>query len=709
MNTLLRARSFLLVLLIVAFVQPLPAQEGDNAAKEAELLKVLQSGAPADKAIACKQLTIYGSEKAVPELAKLLADEQLASWARIALEAIPGPAADEALRASLESLDGKLLVGAINSLGVRRDAGAVEALASRLQHESADVALASAVALGRIGSVEAAAALQPVLSAESAAQRAAAAEGCIYCAEQLLARGSDKAAADLYDKVRAAEVPKPRKLEATRGAIVARGAAGVPLLVEQLNSPDKQFMQIALGVARELPGAEFDEALAGELAQAKPDRAALLMYALADRKLASIPAGVVKAAASGEKQVRIAALDLIGRRGSAANLAALLPLAADADAEVAQAAKEALVKLPGDDVNEAITARLSQTDSKTFPILIALVGERRIDAVAPLKKALADPQKKVRLAALAALGETVGQKDLAVLIEQVVSPKQADQAEEAQQALQAACIRMPDREACAAELTAAMQKAPLATKARLLEILGAMQGKKALDTIAVAVKGNNELLIDTGSRVLGDWMSVDAAPVLLDVAQKSENNKYKIRALRGYLRFARQFPMPARDRAEMCEQALAAAIRAEERQLVLEVLERYPSGDTLRLAAKAAANPAMKQEANRVAAAIAQKLGGPSASVPELLAVAGREPMKIEVLKAVYGSGDQQRDVTELLQQQVGNSPLVGLPKPTYNDNFGGDPAPNAKKTLHVQYTINGKPGEVSLAENAPLILPLPK
>ncbi|HXY36116.1 MAG TPA: hypothetical protein VEI07_17910, partial [Planctomycetaceae bacterium] len=66
--------------------------------KEADLIKILQSDAPkAKKADACKDLAVYGSPKAVPELARLLSDAQLASWARIALEAIPGPASDTAL------------------------------------------------------------------------------------------------------------------------------------------------------------------------------------------------------------------------------------------------------------------------------------------------------------------------------------------------------------------------------------------------------------------------------------------------------------------------------------------------------------------------------------------------------------------------------------------------------------------------------------
>src|SRR3954469_2361504 len=64
---------------------------------ERELIEILQSKPKPEKAIACKQLATVGTKVCVPELAKLLSDEQLSSWSRIALEAIPGPAADAAL------------------------------------------------------------------------------------------------------------------------------------------------------------------------------------------------------------------------------------------------------------------------------------------------------------------------------------------------------------------------------------------------------------------------------------------------------------------------------------------------------------------------------------------------------------------------------------------------------------------------------------
>src|SRR5438045_760140 len=115
--------------LFLALSQPsigVAASTESAAEKQRKLIAILQSDAPPqDKAIPCKQLAIYGDKAAVPALAPLLANKDLASWARIALEAIPGPEADQALRAGVPKLQGDLLIGAINSIGVRRDAKAV--------------------------------------------------------------------------------------------------------------------------------------------------------------------------------------------------------------------------------------------------------------------------------------------------------------------------------------------------------------------------------------------------------------------------------------------------------------------------------------------------------------------------------------------------------------------------------------------------------
>ena len=138
--------------------------------QEAKLIAVLQSNAaPQEKAITCKRLAICGTKAAVPALAALLADEQLASWARIGLEAIPDPAVDAALRDAAGKLQGKLQIGVINSIGKRRDAKAVAWLSQKLKDADPALVSAAAAALGRIGGEPAAQALGQALAGASAA------------------------------------------------------------------------------------------------------------------------------------------------------------------------------------------------------------------------------------------------------------------------------------------------------------------------------------------------------------------------------------------------------------------------------------------------------------------------------------------------------------------------------------------------------------
>lgn len=699
-----------LAALIVTADASARAAEDQSASSEKELLEVLRSDAPAaDKAITCKRLAIYGSNAAVPELAKLLPDPQLSSWARIALEAIPGPEADEALRQAAGLLEGKLLVGTINSIGVRRDAGAVSPLTARLQDKNAEVASAAAVALGRIGNPAATKALRAALAAAPAEVRSAVAEGCVLCAERLHAEGKSAEAVEVYDEVRKSDVPKQRMIEATRGAILARNQQGVPLLLETLRSPDKGLFQLALGTAREFPGGEIDKALAAELGEAKPERAALIIVAMADRPETVVLPAILNAAGKGPKPVRLAAATALGRVGDASCLSTLLEAALDADPRLSQAAKESLAGLAGEEVDAQIVALLSKAEGKSYPLLIELVGMRRIDAVPDLLKALNHSDQEVRSAALTALGKTVALDRLSVLVLRVVAPRYPQDAPVAQQALRVASIRMPDREACAAEIAKALPRSPAGAKSILLEILGDVGGTRALQTLAAAAKSDDPELQDAGSRVLGKWNGVDAAPVLLDLAKSAPQAKYQIRALRGYIGLARKFTMPEPQRVQMCRMALDAARQTAEQKLVLDVLEIHPSIEGLKLAVEAMQVSELKQDASRAVLVISQKVGRKADEVSQLLSKAGFEKVKLEIIKAEYGAGSTFKDVTEVLRKYAGDLPLISLPASSYNANFGGDPLPGSVKQLKIRYRLNGKAGEAAFAENALIILPMPK
>mgnify|MGYP001583437061 FL=1 len=118
-------------------------------AKLIAILKDPQASAYA-KAKACQRLAVVGDKTAVPALAALLTDPQLSHYARFGLEPIPDPAVEEALRAALGKVQGKLLVGVINSIGYRKDTKALPALAKLLQDADPEVAQAANAALARV-------------------------------------------------------------------------------------------------------------------------------------------------------------------------------------------------------------------------------------------------------------------------------------------------------------------------------------------------------------------------------------------------------------------------------------------------------------------------------------------------------------------------------------------------------------------------------
>lgn len=614
----------------------------EASAKEAELLALLRSDAPkAEKAIACKNLAIYGSGEAIVELAKLLPDPQLSSWARIALEAIPGQASDEALRQAAKSLQDsqqyRLLVGTINSIGIRQDEQAVDLLTEKLNQASflgsqdsamtsADIRSAAAVALGHIGNAAATQSLKAALLTVPVNVRSAVAEGCVLCAEKLNAAGDSVAATEIYDAIRNTDLPMQRIIEATRGAILARQQDGIPLLIETFQSPNEKLFQLALGTAREFPGSEVDEALAVTMTSATPERAALIVQAMADRPDTVDLADVLNAAEQGPQQVRISAIDALRRVGDVSCLSPLLAIAIADDAELALAAQETLAELPGQQVDDQIGGMLPSAKGAVYPLLIKLVGKRRIKSSVPdLLLALESSEKEIRGVAFIALGETVRLQRLSVLISQVIAPDHPEDLPVARQALKAASVRMPDREACATELTMALSRSPVAVQSTLLEILGDVSGATALKTIGKAAKSNEPQLQDTGSRLLGKWNSVEAAPVLLDLAKTAPANKYKVRALRGYLGLARKFSMPAEQRVEMCRNAFKATSRTAEHKLALDVLKIRSSVPGLKLAIEAMSIPGLKDDATDAVRVIAEKLEKRGQDVSELLSSAGLE------------------------------------------------------------------------------------
>jgi HEAT repeat protein len=411
--------------------------------EEAKLIAVLKSEAgQKEKADACRELGRIGTGRAVAPLVALLGDEKLSHMARYGLETIPGPAVDTALRNALGNVKGRILVGVIGSLGVRRDAKAVGALAQRLTDPDADVAQAAARALGKIGTPEAAKAITGALDGVAATNQVAFCEGLFRCAETLAAQGKADEAVAIYDRLRDPKGPQQVRAGALRGAILMRQDKGLPLLMEAIRGDDFVLVGAAARTAMEMPGAEVTQALAGELEKLSADKKILVIQTLGKRGDAAAVPALVAATKSGEKTVRLEAVRALPMIGDAAGASPLAKLMGDADADIAKAAQESLVALPGEKVEAAIAAMLTDPDAKTRAVGVDLLGQRRVVSAMPaLLKAAEDGDESVRIASLKVLGAMGGEAQLQPVLGLLTKAKSPGELQAAEAALAAICVR----------------------------------------------------------------------------------------------------------------------------------------------------------------------------------------------------------------------------------------------------------------------------
>ncbi len=204
---------------IEAAVTASHGKPADRADLEKRLLKALASDISRDaKGFVCRMLTIVGGTASAPVLAALLADEYLSHMARYALERIQAPEAGQALLNSLPKLSSKLKIGVISSLGSRRDASAVSPLSGLLTDQDASVARAAATALGEIGNVEAAKALEGSVPSATETKRAVI-DARLACAEALLASDKNAVAYGIYKSLAGDGQARLVRLAATRGML----------------------------------------------------------------------------------------------------------------------------------------------------------------------------------------------------------------------------------------------------------------------------------------------------------------------------------------------------------------------------------------------------------------------------------------------------------------------------------------------------------
>lgn len=392
-------------------------EEVRRAAVEQQLIKLLDSphATPDGSAFICRQLARIGSDACVPSLARLLPDPLLSHMARYALECIESDSAGAALRAAVSELTGKQRIGVIHSIAARRDALAIKRLDNL---PDVDPATLDAIldAFGAIGNRAAAttliAELEKAENGESTAAVVTVLHAIARCADHL--RQSDDAAGKasaqrLYALLDSDGRADRFRIAGLRGRAALAPLETVPDLVNLLRSDDILWQQTASSLLDTMSGDGIDQALAAALVEVDPDVRVRLIGVLARRgDPRSLEALGSEATSSGNEAVRSAAIEALGRIGTAETVPLLASLAAAGDARATQS----LHALRAVGVDAAIARSLDSADPAERRIAATALGVRgaTTELHALLGVAEIETDSAVRTAVLTSLAR-IGARD----------------------------------------------------------------------------------------------------------------------------------------------------------------------------------------------------------------------------------------------------------------------------------------------------------
>jgi HEAT repeat protein len=589
------------------------AQTVASKADEGKLIAALKSNDATHKerVDACRQLAIVGTEDAIPALAALLADEKLSHMARYALEPMPSPAVDKVLRQALGKLEGLQLVGVIGSIGVRRDAQAVEPLKKVLMGRNAgpEVSRATMRAMGSIGTPAAADALQAAMAQTQGDARLHLYEGLFRCAGALAAEGHRAKAVEIYDQLRDVKGPHQVRGGALRGAILARGNDGLALLERYLRSDDYILFSAAVQTSLEMSDARVTGILADALKRPPADHQVVITKALGLRgDSAALPA-LSQVARTEATSVRVAAIRALAEIQDGSAVPTLVALLATRNQDVAGAAEEALAALPGREADRAVMAMFEKDIAGDQLTALELMGRRRmITAVSVLLKAVGEADPGVRPEIIKKVGELGSPAELPALLDLLGELRASQDLNAIRQALGDVCSKAKNPESCTGQLIARLNSVEPAQKIVLLRVLSGIGGRDALKAVRKAVDDSNHMVHTAAIRALGAWPSADAAPHLLDLAKAAEDAGERTLCLRSYLSLAGRRDLPVGQRLSMCREAAEVIERDDEKKMLLGTLSGIEAPATLALITPHLDSAATRQEATIAALRVAENL-----------------------------------------------------------------------------------------------------
>lgn len=400
----------------------------------------------------------------------------------------------------------------------------------------------------------------------------------------------------------------------TAFGLCAAGASGggenpIDIVLEILKSDDQEMHAAAIAMAKDMEGAEVTAALAKELPGLPAASQVQLLAVLGDRGDAAALGAVVAAVKAADASVREAALKAVGQLGDSSSVMLLAETAAAGKGGEQKAARESLYRLRGEGIDETILNGIGKAEAKTKVELITSLGQRNVYAgVETLLKTAKDAERNVRIESLKVLGTLGKPKDMAALVDLLINVKSPSDRTEAEKAVAVVAHKIGKKDEQAAAVLAKLPSAKdLATRCSLLSVLGRIGDSSGLAVLRKALGSKETNEQSAAIRALSMWPTSEPTVDLLAVAEGSKNQLHKTLALRGFVRLlGLESDRAASETIGMYKQAMALAPNATEKRRVLSGLSSVASVDALKMVLEYSNDEELLRESEVAAIRIAE-------------------------------------------------------------------------------------------------------
>jgi len=585
---------------------------------ENRMIEFLETDATlAAKQFICRQLSMIGTENAIPILSEMLLDSATSDMSRYALERIPSDNVDSALRNALPKTNGLIKIGIINTLGQRQDPGSVSLIGNLIYDPNPEIAKASVAALGQISDPDATAVLTEAKDKTSGELRMLVLDAYLNCADQFMINGESSRAFPIFQQLYTPEEPIQIQTGALRGLVFTRPEKAEDFITDALSKGDPELQSGAIKLVNELPESQEIGRIVDELPSLSVLGQVQLITALGNRGDPAFHETIVSSTQSTEQEVRIAAIIALKAIGNGSDIDLLVNIAAgDKDIE-RDVARESLYLLRGSKVDETIMKKISETGGNIKVELIRSVGNRKISATAKLLLGTAtDPDLSIRVESIKALKIVADQQHLSNLINLLMRTQTEKERSELENTVIAIALTIPDQNQRAQSvLNVFPSTTDSEVRSSLLQVLGKIGDSSALPVLKNALKDRNSDVKTAAIRALSDWPTSEPIDELLTIAQTSEtsikrflsklkltsppySNIQRTLALRGYIRLiGLDRERPEKETVAMYKKAMDLAWNDNEKKMVLSELSSMASLEALTMAVSHLDNTSLQKEA----------------------------------------------------------------------------------------------------------------